>query len=360
MWYIGLDVHAETTVISIRSARGVVVRRTVVPTTAVELRRALKQVRGRAQITFEAGPLAPWLKGILETKLRKVIVCDRRRTRIGARGASKSDKFDADRLSDCLRAGSVHPVYVPQGQELELRRCLLHYTKMVRERRRAIQRLRAFFLESGVRVPPNRKAPHRVPIRKLPRGAAQYIARAYAWQIEAVTELVIHARSQLLLSAARNPTFELLQTIPYVGEIRSATLLGIIGDPSRFGGRRKLWSYGGLGVVQKTTADHRVENGQIVRESRKRGVRPSKTGQPLLKKVLADLALHASSGRGVFREIFERDIARGCRPPIARLSLARKIATVIAAVWRSGKPFNSSLISTANNFGASIRQEFSQ
>jgi transposase len=307
MWYIGLDVHAETTVISIRSARGVVVRRTIVPTTAAELRRALKQVRGRVKITFEAGPLAPWLKGVLETQLREVIVCDRRRTRIGARGSSKSDKFDADRLSDCLRAGSIHPVYVPQDQTLELRRCVVHYVKMVNERRRVIQRLRSFFLESGVRLPSDGRAPHRMPVRRLPQGAAREIARVYAQQITAVTELVARARSQLLTSAARDPAFELLQSIPYVGEIRSATLLGIIGDPARFGGRRKLWSYGGVGVVQRTTADHRVEDGHIIREARTRGIRLSKTGQPLLKKVFADIALHASFGRGVFREIFDRE-----------------------------------------------------
>ena len=245
-WYIGLDVHAETTVISIRSSRGVVVRRAVIPTTAVELRRAVKHVRGRAKITFEAGPLAPWLKSVLETQQREVTVCDRRRTRIGAHGGSKSDKFDADRLSDCLRVGSVHPVYVLQGQALELKRCVVHYVKMVQERRRTIQRLRSFFLESGVRIAASGRAPHRVPFRRLPRGVSREIAQVYARQVTAVTELVAHARAQLLARAARDPAFELLQSIPYIGKIRSATLLGIIGDPARFGGRRKLWAYGGL------------------------------------------------------------------------------------------------------------------
>jgi transposase len=136
----------------------------------------------------------------------------------------------------------------------------------------------------------------------------------------------------------------LLQTIPQIGQIRAAMLLGIVGTPARFRARRKFWAYGGLGVVQRVSSEHRVENGQVVRESRTRGVRLSKSGQPLLKKVLSDIALHASIGRGELRTLFDRHVARGKRPAIARLTLARKIASVIIAVWRTGKPYDALII----------------
>ena len=302
------------------------------------------------KVACEAGPLAPWVKRTLDTQLREVIVCDRRRTRFGARGGSKSDHFDADRLSECLRTGSVHAVYVPQGAHFELRQYLLHYVRMVGERRRVKQRLNALFLESAVRVPRPERAAGRLPIRRLPTGAARQVARAYVRQLEVVDELVAISKKLLLDAASCDPTFALLQTVPQVGQIRAATLLGVVGTVGRFRGRRTFWAYGGLGVVQRVSSEHRVENGRVVRDSRARGIRRSTAGQPLLKKVLSDIALYASVGRGEFRTLFEHHVARGKRASVARLALARKIASVIVAIWRSGKPYDPSLIFTERYF----------
>jgi hypothetical protein len=76
----------------------------------------------------------------------------------------------------------------------------------------------------------------------------------------------------------------------------------------------------------------------VRRDARTRGIR-LRRGQPLLKQVLRDLALHASLGRGSFQEVFERHVKRGKSPAVARVALARKIAAVILAVWRSGEAY---------------------
>ena len=170
------------------------------------------------------------------------------------------------------------------------------------------------------------------------------MARAYLKQLEMTAELVAGARSLLIEAASRHPVFELLQTIPQVGEIRAATLLGIVGTADRFRARRKFWSYAGLGVIQRVSAEHRVEDGRIVRHHRTRGVRLSKTGQPLLKKVLSDIALHASVGGGELRALFDHHVRRGKRPAVARLALARKVASIILAVWRTGQPYDPGLL----------------
>jgi transposase len=318
------------------------VRTEAIPTNATALRRALSKIRGRSRVVCESGPLAAWIKGVLQTQWREVVVCDRRRTRLAARGSSKSDRFDADALSECLRIGTVHPVFVPQGPEMELRRLAKHYTRMVAERRRVIQRLRALFLESGVRVPPNRRTPHRVPMRRLAGTASKAIARAYVEQLECITAITSQARTLLLMAAAEFPAYELLQTVPYVGEIRAATLIACIGDPWRFASRREVWAYGGLGVIQRVSAEHRVlENGQVIRNEKSYGVRLLRAAQPLLKKIFRDIALYASVGRRPFRKTYEAHIRRGKRPAIARLALARKIASVIMAVWRNQRAFSA-------------------
>lgn len=347
MWYIGLDVHVDATAVCVRSAKGGVVRREVVATTRSALRHAMRGIRGKSRVICESGPLAPWVRDTLETRFREVVVCDRRRTRLNASGA-KSDRIDADKLSEILRAGAIHSVHVPRGDQAVLRQFARHYVRMLRERSRVIQRLRSLFIESGVRVTSPRGRPDRVPLRLLTRRSARYLAEAYLRQLAISTELVEEARRILLEMASASPAFVLLQTIPYVGEMRAAELLAFVGDAGRFGSRRTFWAYVGLGVVQKVSAEHRVDGGRVVRNDRRRGIRLSRNGHPLLKKLFRDAALHASIGRGVFRKVYDAHVARGLEPAVARVALARKIASVVLAVWRSGVAFDASLLSIGN------------
>jgi transposase len=170
---------------------------------------------------------------------------------------------------------------------------------------------------------------------------AKYVALAYLRQLELASALVIEARQSLVEAARGRREFALLQTIPHIGEIRASELLAVVGHPSRFRSLRAFWSYAGLGVIQRLSAEHRVENGKIVRDERSRGVRLSKAGQPMLKKVLRDIALHASIRTGYFREVYEAHLARGKTAAIARVALARKVAAVIYAVWRYETPYRA-------------------
>lgn len=343
MWFVGLDVHRERTSVSLRNHRGAIVRREIVATNAKSLRHALRGIRGPVRIVCESGPLIPWLRDTLVTRFRELVVCDRRRTRLATSGA-KSDRLDADRLSDLLRKDAVHVVHVPRGDHALLRRLATHYVKMLRERSRIILRLRSLFLEIAVKVTTHRASPERVPLSRLSRPGSRFIADAYLRQLEVASVLVIEARARLVEQASRCPAFSLLQTIPYVGEIRAAEILAIVGDPARFRSLRTFWSYVGLGFVETVSAEHRVENGRIVRGEKRRGVHLARTGHPLLKKVMRDLALFASMGRGAFRSVYDRHISRGKTPSISRIALARKIAAVILAVWRSDIPYHDVLL----------------
>lgn len=334
--------HLDTTAVSIRDGRGAISKRLVVPTSRSALKGALREIRGRTRIVCESGPLAAWVRDALETRFREVIVCDRRRTRLTTSGA-KNDRIDADKLSDLGRRGQIHRVHLLRGDAALLRRYALHYARMQRERSRVIQRLRSLFFECGIRVKTHRSTPERVPLGRLKTPGARYVARAYLRQLELATDLVAEARESLLTLAQRSPMFELLQTVPYVGEVRASELLAIAGSADRFRSLRSFWAYGGLGVVQRRSSEHRVENGKAVREERARGIK-LRVGHPLLKKVLRDIALHASLGRGHFRAVFEAHVARGKTPAIARIALARKIAAVILAVWRNGVPYSEGLV----------------
>ena len=340
MLYVGLDVHDRTTSLTVRNGRGVIVERDVIPTTKADFRRRFRNLRGRLVIACEAGPLAGWLSSLLASRLRKVVVCDPRQNRLLLNG-TKTDRVDADNLAELARLGALRHVFVGDQQNRQLRRLVKHYLNAQCDRRRVIHRLHGLFRHAGVTIKTPPRRPDRVSLRRLPDEASRFVARVHLEQFRALTSAIHAARERLLLKAAEFPEYKLLQTVPYVGQLRAAELIAIVGTPVRFSSVRQFWAYAGLAVVRRVSAEHRVESGRIVREHVSWGLHLNRNRHVRLKKIFKDIALHASIGSGEFRAIYEHHLARGKSPGIARVALARKVAAIVRAIWRSGEPFRT-------------------
>jgi transposase len=59
-----------------------------------------------------------------------------------------------------------------------------------------------------------------------------------------------------------------------------------------------------------------------------------------LKNIFKGAAQKATGGTGPFREFYEGLLAKGIKPSMARLTLARKIAAITLAVWKKGVRFD--------------------
>src|SRR5580693_8406235 len=60
-----------------------------------------------------------------------------------------------------------------------------------------------------------------------------------------------------------------------------------------------------------------------------------------LKNIFKGAATRAASTAGPFREFYEARLASGMKPPMARLTLARKIAAITLLVWKKGVRFDA-------------------
>ena len=60
-----------------------------------------------------------------------------------------------------------------------------------------------------------------------------------------------------------------------------------------------------------------------------------------LKNVFKGAAIVASSKPGPFQEFYSALLTKGIRPEMARLTLARKIATIVLMVWKRGACFDA-------------------
>jgi hypothetical protein len=94
-------------------------------------------------------------------------------------------------------------------------------------------------------------------------------------------------------------------------------------------------------VVTRTSAEHDLLDGMLVR----RGRRPLSRGLNVnhnhsLKNVLIGAAHAASFQNGPFNKIYRQIVARGVKPEMAKLTLARKLASIALRLWKKGEQFD--------------------
>jgi len=135
---------------------------------------------------------------------------------------------------------------------------------------------------------------------------------------------------------------ELLRGIPSIGLIRAAVLLGILQTPHRFRTKRQLWSFSGFGIETQSSADYRSVHGQLQRTRKQISIRGlNRNCNHDLKNLFKGAAIVASSKPGPFQEFYTALLSKGISPEMARLTLARKIATILLIVWKRGACFDA-------------------
>jgi hypothetical protein len=102
-----------------------------------------------------------------------------------------------------------------------------------------------------------------------------------------------------------------------------------------------LWAYSGLGLEIRTSSDHDFKNGQLQRRPKQISVRGlNRNHNPELKNLFKSTALSASLRPGPWQECYQRMLAKGVKPAMAQLTLARKIAAVVLTLWKKGESFD--------------------
>jgi len=131
-----------------------------------------------------------------------------------------------------------------------------------------------------------------------------------------------------------------LRQIPYVGPIRAALLIALLQTPHRFRTKRQLWAYSGLALEIHTSAEYCYSEGQLRRSKKLVSIRGLNHNHDL-KGMFKATATMASMRPGPFREFYLGLLAKGMKPTMARLTLARKIAAITLTVWKKGESFDA-------------------
>jgi transposase len=343
--YIGMDVHQATISVAVLDCSGRVVMECILETKAATILDFIGGIRGSLCVTFEEGTCAGWLYDLLWPKVTKLIVCDPRKNALLKEG-NKSDKIDARKLAELLRTGHLSAVY--HNRELgirKLRELARSYLALTKDLTRVMNRIKAAYRSWGIACSGTQvyAAKYRAAwLEKLPEaGIRSRVQRLYA-QRDCLLPLRQQARQELLLEARRHSATRLLRQIPCIGPIRSALLLALLQTPHRFRTKRQLWAYSGLALETEISGEYRLAGGRFVRSKKQlniRGLNPNHNHD--LKYLFKSTAVTASTSAGPFHDFYTALLAKGAKPAMARLTLARKIAAIVLTVWKRGGRFDA-------------------
>jgi transposase len=334
-------VHQATTVAVVQDDSGRVIARSVMPTEAAAIVEFFRGMRGAIQVAFEEGTQAQWLHDLLVPVVARVIVCDRRGE---PQHGHKGDWGDAEQLADRLRRGDLRAVYHGSPHRAVLKELARTYRNLVEDSTRVMSRLKALFRARGIPTTgrgvydPAQRAEW---MAKLGDTGVMFRAATLFAELEGLHSLRPSAKAALVAEAKRDPAWAVLRTIPFLGPVRVALLLATLQTPWRFRTKRQLWSYAGLAVVTRTTAEYTLEGGRPVRRRRPpmtRGL--NRNHNRVVKEVLKGAATAAATRNGAFQDFYRALLARGLREELARVTLTRKLAALTLRLWKTGEHYD--------------------
>jgi transposase len=342
--YIGMDVHKETISIAVLNSSGKLVMECIIETKAITIVQLVQGLRGDLHVTLEEGTWAAWLYDLLRPYVTEVLVCDPRKNAL-LKAGNKSDRIDARKLAELLRSNLLRPVYHGEHGVRTLKELSRSYLTISGDLVRVMTRLKALYRSwaipcAGKQVYAPR---HRVQwLGKITEAGVHRRAEFYYQQLDALRSLRRQVRHELLAESGKHQASKLLCQIPSIGPIRTALLIALIQTPHRFRTKRQLWAYGGLGIQTHSSADHRYVDGQLQPSKKQVSLRGlNRNHNHELKNIFKGAAIIAATKAGPFQEFYDALVAKGIRPEMARLTLARKIAAITLLVWKKGVCFDA-------------------
>ena len=342
--YIGMDVHKEAISIAVLSSSGKLVMECTIETKASTILQFFQGLSGSLHITFEEGTWAAWLYDLLKPQVTKLVVCNPRRNALLKEG-SKSDCIDARKLVELLRSNLLRPVYHGEHGVRTLKEMARSYLTISKDVERVMSRLKAIYRSWG--IPCTGKQVYAPRYRsewlgKIAEAGVRRRAEFYYQQFDALRSLRQEVRHDLLVEANKHSATKLLREIPFIGPIRAALILAILQTPHRFRSKRQLWTYSGFGIETHGSAEHRYVEGELQRSKKPVSIRGlNRNHNHDLKNLFKSAATVAAAKPGPFQEFYDALVAKGIKPEMARLTLARKIAAITLTVWKKGVRFDA-------------------
>ncbi len=342
--YIGMDVHQATISVAIMDSRGKLIMECILETKAATILEFLRGLRGSLSVAFEGGTSAAWLHDLLKPHVSHLVVCDPRKNAL-LKDGSKSYRMDARKLAELLRGNQLSPVYHGEHGVRTMKELARTYLTISQDLVRVMVRVKALYRSWAIPCPGKQvyAMRHRgLWLDKIGEAGVRRRAEFYYQQLDGLRSLRQEVRRELLAESAAHKATKQLRQIPSIGPIRAALLIALLQTPHRFRSKRQLWAYSGFGIETHDSGEHRYVEGELRRAKKKATVRGlNRNYNPDRKNLFKGAATQAAVQPGPWREFYSALLAKGIRPEMARLTLARKMAAITLTIWKKGVDFDT-------------------
>lgn len=333
--YIGCDVHARSCTFAIKNERGRRIGRDVVETNGQALVNYMRQIPGERYLCFEEGEQSQWLFELLRPHSEQVDV-----VMAPKKEGNKNDTIDAFDLADVpLKGLGWKRVYKDPQRFRRVREASRVYTMVTQDLVRVKSRVKSFYRGQGIAVSgeaPYRKSQRQALVGRAPAATQRALKLLYE-ELDALEGWKADAQRTLVQESHRHRIARVLETAPGLGEVRVAQMLPIVITPHRFRTKRQLWAYAGLGITTHSTSDWVQESGgwRRARVPQTRGLNRSHNHalKAIFKGAATTVSQHATSEP--LHEVYEELLRKEIKPNLAKLTLARRIAAIVLAMWKS-------------------------
>jgi transposase len=294
-----------------------------------------KNAAGLVRVGMETGPLAVWLWNELHAKGVPVVCIDARHANAALKmRANKTDRNDAAGLAQIVRTGWFKQVRIKTRSSYEIRSLLAAREVLVRIRVQLENEIRGLLRTFGVLF------------GKAAGGFARRAREIVAGELDAspsmrlVVESLMQARlaildrikvldRQVLTTARTEATARLFMSAPGVGAITALSVASAFDDAARFKRSSSAGAYLGL-------TPRRYESGEVSRNGR-----ISKHGNKLTRKHLYEAATTLLTRTTRFSRLkaWGLRLAKACGFKKARVAVARKLAVILHAMWKTKTTF---------------------
>jgi len=279
----------------------------------------------KVRVGMEASGHAHWFERLLAELTFELWIGDASEIRAKRVRKQKTDRQDAQHILQLLMENRFPKIWVPNGENRDLRQLLWHRHRMVQARTRIMNQLQAVALNEGLRCK-----------KRLWRDAGREQLESFRlapWAsrrrrdllelLDRLTPTIAELTAAIEQEVEKCPDAQRLQTHPGVGALTALAFVLIIGRADRFQCGKQIASYLGL-VPLEDSSGQRRRLGHI-----------TKQGNSLLRFLLVEAAqVTVRSDQEWRSKYFHLAMRRGRK--IAKVAMARRLAVRLYWMWRKG------------------------
>ncbi len=283
---------------------------------------------GPVRVGMEASGNTLWLERLLGELGHELWLGDAGRIRAMEVRKQKTDRRDAQLLLRLMLENGFPRLWVPSGEQRDLRQLLIHRHKLVGMRRQVKNQLQHLALNQGVQqkqklwTRAGRKLLEELPLEG-------WTARRREESLQLLDDLegrIVPLDQAVKQAAEKDRVAALLQTHPGVGPITALAFAVTLGEIQRFRHSRQVVSYLGLNPSEHSSGG-RQRMGSI-----------SKQGNTMVRSLLVEAGQSAARLDTELKRAYQR-LKHRKHSSVAKVMVARKLAVRLYWMWKSEQPY---------------------